>query len=115
MFSNDIVGLEARGNHSGAGCKHWFDLADTFTCRRGHGDNRDSPFAAGSSIYEIMLSADTGEDACADGVGADLAGKIYFQTGVDGGDARVLCDYKRIVGVCHILEYHLLVIIHEII
>ena len=58
-----------------------------------------------------MLSADAREDHVADGVGADLAGQVHLDGGIDRAGAGILGDEEGIVGVGHVEELHRLVVV----
>ena len=47
----------------------------------------------------LANSKHTRVNARTDGVGHDLAGKVDFNAGIDGSDARVLSDNRRFVDV----------------
>ena len=49
-------------------------------------------FVRESNGYFLANSKHTRVNARTDGVGHDLAGKVDFNAGIDGSDARVLSD-----------------------
>ena len=76
-FGDDPVHVSARGDDPGAGIEFGYDAEDLPA--HGPGRERDNRFAAGGSggaADEVHLSADAGEYAVTDGVGADLAAEV---------------------------------------
>lgn len=79
VFGDDIVGLEARGDHPGAGSEDGLDFVETLVGCGGHGEERYAALAARGAIDEVVLSAYAREYALADRVGAYLACKVNFE------------------------------------
>ena len=62
-----------------------------------------------------MLTAHAGEETRTDGVGTHLTSKVNLYGRVNRHHLRVLTDTEWVVGPCHIFEYHVLVVVHEVI
>ena len=75
--------------------------------------NGFTPFRQEGAAYEIHLSAGTGENACADGVSANLTGKIHFGGGIDGGHFAVAGNVVGVVGVSDILHQDVGIVVQE--
>ena len=91
------------------------DLADTLVGSRRHGDDGLAAFGERSAVGEVDLAADTTIELRTEGVGADLAGDVHLEGGVDGADLRVLGDDVRVVGIADIHHGHHRVVIDEVI
>ena len=102
----DELCLEARRDDAGTGGKVRDDLALALGRAGREGDEGPAAFGEGAAVHEIVLAADAREDHVADGVGADLAGEIHLDGGIDGAGARILRDEERIVGVGDVEELH---------
>ena len=83
----------------------------------GGGRDRDDRLAAlgtGGAAQEVDLSADSAVELVADGIGADLAGEIDLQSGVDGDHAVIARDQDGIVDVGGGVEFEDRVVVDEI-
>lgn len=83
MFRNNIIGLEPGRHNAGPFSKDRLDFRATLAGCGQHGNERPSPLASGGAIHKVMLASDAGEDTRAYRVSANLARKVYLQTGVD--------------------------------
>ena len=84
----------------------------------GRGRQGDDGLAAarlGRAAVEIHLPADAGEKFRADGIGADLAGEVNFQRGVDGHHLVLLADDGRVVDVFGRMEREQRIVVHVIV
>lgn len=60
----------------------WDNFGGAFGGGGGHGDDGYAAFAVGGANHEVELTAASGKDFGADGVGTDLAGEVDFNGGV---------------------------------
>ena len=104
------------GDDAGTLAKISYDARDGPALRGGR--QRDDGFAAagfGRAAVEIHLPADAGEEFRADGVGADLAGQVNFQRGVDGHHFVLLADDGRVVDVFGRMKREQRIVVHVIV
>ena len=64
---------------------------------------------------EVHLPADARVEPLADRVGADLAGEVHLDGAVDGGDARVAPDDRRVVHVGDVEHLDERVVVDEVV
>lgn len=60
------------------------------------------------------MAADAGVDGVAEGIGADLAGEVDLECGVDGDDAIVFPDQAGVVRAIAGVEFHERIVVDEI-
>ena len=100
VLGDDVVHVAARGDHAGAGREARHDARDRAVLgRRGQGDDRLAARRAGRAAVEVDLPADAGVESRAERVGADLAGEVDLQRGVDRHHLVLLADDERVVDV----------------
>ena len=101
------------GYHAGSGLQGGDNLGHSLG---GAGSQRNDGLAALGQLgpaHEIQLAARSGIDAGADGIGTDLAGKVYLDGRIDGHHPGVLRNHARVVGVGNIQHLHLRIVVYE--
>ena len=113
ILGDDPVGVGTRGDDARAGVEHIDDLALPLV--GAGGKCRDGLAALGhcGAADKVELAAGAGEDARADGVGADLAGEVYLRGGIDGYHSGIGGDNPGVVGVFDVLHQDVGVMVYE--
>src|SRR6266496_503660 len=115
MFRDHVAHQAAGSDYSGARAQHGNDARDRAAlCSGRNCNNRLAALGARSSAQEVHLAADAAVKLVAYRVGANLAGKINLQSGVDRHHIVIACDPLRIVGVSGWSELKNRIIVHEI-
>ncbi len=106
LGDDDIRHVPGDGDHR-AGRENGLDLGDA-AALGGGGHGNDAPPALGvlGAEGKIKGAAGAGELGRADGFGADLAGQVDLNGGVDGHKVVDLGDHSGVVGVGSLAEKH---------
>lgn len=115
VLGDDVVGLEAGSNNACTGGEYRLDFVESLVGGGCHSQEGEATFGTGGSVDEVVLAPHTGEDAFADGVGANLSGEVYFEAGVNRYYLWILRDDERVVGPCYIAENHIAVVVHQVV
>ena len=100
VLRHDVVHVGATGHDPGARLERGHDAGHLSPLGgRGHGDDRLAAFRSRGPSDEVDLPAEPGVDVGPDGVGANLAGQVDLDRGVDGHEVVVLADHEGVVDV----------------
>src|SRR6266536_926098 len=114
-FGHHVTHQATRGHHAGARTQHGHDARDrSVFCGGGDRDDRLAALGAGGAAQEVNLSADAAVELVPDGIGADLAGEVDLQGGVDSDHAVIAGDQDGIVDVGGGVEFKDRVVVDEI-
>ena len=76
VLCDDVLDHVAGGHDAGAFGEDRLDLGDPLFGHGRYGYECLAAFGEGTTVHEVMLSADAGDDACADGVRTDLTCEV---------------------------------------
>lgn len=115
VLRHDVADVRTRRHNASSLTEESDNLALSLLRRGGHGDDGLSALRSRSSVNEVDLSAEAGEDLGSDGVAHDLTRNIDLDRRVHRNHLRHLRDHEGVVREAHVANQHGRVVVHELV